>query len=164
MFNYGYRHSFFLENNHLHQGESKAQAPACAHLLGRSQAILPFPKLLAGSIQALLAQPVTLQLLPHLLFRCGLTLLELSNACQELLVTIDLTLWRRKNLVRECDTQESGRPTSHKGREPGRDKRPGCQGSWSGSMVAPTLRGNWHGPHYTLVTPSAHHHPPCKKR
>lgn len=107
MFNYGYRHSFFLENNHLHQGESKAQAPACTHLLGRSQAILPFPKLLAGSIQALLAQPVTLQLLPHLLFRCGLTLLELSNACQELLVTIDLTLWRRKNLVRECDAHRS---------------------------------------------------------
>lgn len=100
-------HHVFLENNHLYQGESRSPARAGAHLPGRSQAVLLFLQLLTGSIQALLAQPVALQLLPHLLFCCGLTLLELSNACQELLVAIHLALWRRKSLVRECSAQRS---------------------------------------------------------
>lgn len=139
---------------------------AGAHLPGRSQAVLLFPQLLTDSIQVLLAQPVALQLLPHLLFCCGLTLLELSNACQELLVAIYLALWRRKSLVRECSAQRS-----QVGLSITKDK---CMSRQETRIPGLLMRqhGDSHSEgfgmdrttHSSLVTLSAHRHPPCKRR
>lgn len=74
---------------------------AHAYLAGCSQAILLFPQLLAGSVQALFAQLMALQLLLHLLLGLSLPLLKLPNTRQELLVAVNLTLWRRKIMARE---------------------------------------------------------------
>lgn len=73
---------------------------AAPHLPGLGQAVLLLPQLPAGRVQALLAQPVPLQLLLHLLLRLCLPLLKLPNARQELLVAVHLALPRRMGLVR----------------------------------------------------------------
>lgn len=73
---------------------------ARAYLAGCGQAILLLPQLLAGSVQALFAQLMALQLLLHLLLGLSLPLLKLPNTRQELLVAVNLTLWRRKSMAR----------------------------------------------------------------
>lgn len=89
-------------------GRTRGGWVAAAHLAGFGQAVLLLPQLPAGRVQALLAQPVALQLLLHLLLRLGLPLLQLPNARQELLVAVHLALPRGRAGERES---EQGEPT-----------------------------------------------------
>lgn len=82
------------------QGTRRCSGGGAPHLARLGQAVLLLPQLPAGHIQALLTQPVALQLLFHLLLRLGLPLLKLPNACQELLVAVHLALPREEEPVR----------------------------------------------------------------